>query len=90
MVKSGRKGYEPRSKNRSNRERKSIIVIVAEGKNKTETQYFRDLAKKVNTIVKFVPSNYTDPVNMVNSLKKWCKENEIRYGTRIIFDNYPF
>ena len=70
MAISKHKGYKPKQRNTGNRPRKSIIFIATEGKNKTETQYFRDLAKAQRQRIVFAHGNHTDPVNMVNELKQ--------------------
>lgn len=52
----------------NNRERNLIVFMVAEGKNKTEKQYFEDFVRDKNFRIQFVSSNETDPIKMVNSL----------------------
>lgn len=69
-------GYKRKERNSFRRKRRPIIFLIAEGKNKTETLYFRDLGQSVNRIVRFAPGNYTDPVNMVNELKGFLAEND--------------
>lgn len=73
-VNSGRNKRKERNSFR--RARRPIIFLVAEGKNKTETLYFRDFGQDVNRIIKFAPGNHTDPVNMVNELKSYIAEND--------------
>ena len=69
-------GYKRKERNSFRRARRPIIFLVAEGKNKTETLYFRDLGQDANRIIKFAPGNHTDPVNMVNELKSYLAEND--------------
>ena len=69
-------GYKRKVRNSFRRVRRPIIFLVAEGKNKTETLYFRDFGQDVNRIIKFAPGNHTDPVNMVNELKSYIAEND--------------
>lgn len=70
-------GYEPKQRNSNRRIRKSIIVISSEGKNKTETYYFRKFnSNKVK--IHFASGNETDPVKMVKALKRECKELDIQ------------
>jgi len=69
-------GYKRKERNSFQRRRKSIIFLVAEGKNKTETMYFRDFGQDVNRIIRFASGNHTDPVNMVNELKNFLVEND--------------
>ncbi len=72
-------GYQPKSRNTFQRKRKSIILLAAEGKNKTETHYFRSIPSS-DHVVKFAPGNYTDPVNMVQALSKEYEEMELDAG----------
>ena len=69
--------YKPKQRNSNNRERRCKVLIVAEGKNKTETKYFRELKREYNLNLSFVSGDYTDPVNMVNAL---IKEVDNDYG----------
>lgn len=69
-------GYKRKERNSFRRARRPIIFLVAEGKNKTETLYFRDFGQDVNRIIKFAPGNHTDPVNMVNELESYIAEND--------------
>lgn len=68
-------GYQPKKRNAHSRERRSVILLATEGKNQTETQYFRDFSGEFNKIVRFVPGNYTDPVNMVQALIQTYRKN---------------
>ena len=69
-------GYQPKRRNLFNRRRKSIILLAAEGKNRTETQYFKKVPCP-NHVIRFAPGNYTDPVNMVHALKREYEELEL-------------
>ncbi|WP_085024118.1 RloB family protein [Anaerovibrio sp. JC8] len=70
-------GYESKKRNSNSRIRKRIIVISAEGKNKTETNYFRKFnSDKVK--IHFAPGNATDPVKMVEELLQECEEKDIK------------
>lgn len=73
---SKRAGYKPKKRNSYQRRRKSIVLLAAEGKNKTETQYFKSIPSS-DYIIRFAPGNYTDPVNMVHALKKEYNELEL-------------
>lgn len=77
MKTRGKAGYRAKKRNAHSRERRSTILIAAEGKNQTETQYFRDFAKEYGKLVRFVSGNYTDPVNMVNALATEYKKREL-------------
>ena len=56
--------YRRKQRNTGTRKRKPIVFLIAEGKNKTETIYFKDFAKDNNRIIRFAPGNHTDPVNL--------------------------
>lgn len=62
------------------RERRKIIVVGTEGKNKTEEIYFRRLEKEQNKYhFVFANGNDTDPVNIVKNTIKKVKEEELSY-----------
>ena len=44
-------GYKRKVRNSFRRARRPIIFLVAEGKNKTETLYFRNFGQDVNRII---------------------------------------
>ena len=69
-------GYQPKIRNSYRRQRKSVVLLATEGKNKTEVQYFKSF-RSANHVVRFAPGNYTDPVNMVRTLKKEYGELEL-------------
>lgn len=62
-------GYQRKERGNSKRKQKRIILIAAEGRNKTETNYFKKWNNSEYRIA-FVKNEYTDPVNMVNALDK--------------------
>lgn len=70
--------------NSNKRERNSIIVFNAEGRNKTESIYLSNF-KTRNTIIRCPSGNSTDPRNMFSELKKYCLEHDINkeYGDKI-------
>lgn len=73
---SRKKGYQPKTRNSYQRKPKSVILLATEGKNKTETLYFKSIHSP-DYKIQFAPSNYTDPVNMVYALKKEYEELEL-------------
>ncbi len=77
MAMSHVRGYQAKRRNTGDRKRKSLILLSAEGKNKTEAQYFTDMARTLNLNIRFAPGNYTDPVHMVSALKKACQEHDL-------------
>ena len=73
---SKKTGYQPKARNSYQRNRKSIVLLATEGKNKTETQYFKSIPS-LKHVIRFAPGNYTDPVNMMRALKKEFEELEL-------------
>ena len=67
---------EQRRRNLNKRKRKSIIVIGCEGKNKTETIYFKNFSSR-KCIIKFSTGKHTDPLGIANDLIDFIK-NEIK------------
>ena len=61
------KGYTPKKRKTRNRQPKKILLINAEGKNKTEKNYFHSFVSD-SLAVHFCGGNDTDPVNMVKKL----------------------
>lgn len=70
---SRKTGYQPKARNSCQRKRKSILLLATEGKNKTETLYFKSISSS-NYIIHFAHGNYTDPVNMVYAIKQDYEE----------------
>ena len=70
------KGYQPKPRNTYQRKRKSIVLLATEGKNKTETQYFKGL-QSPGFVMRFAPGNYTDPVHMMYALTKEYDELDL-------------
>lgn len=75
---------EQRKRNLGQRERRPIVAIGCEGKNKTETIYFKNFSSR-ECIVKFSPGTHTDPVGMANDLIDFIKKEDIKteYGDKI-------
>jgi len=71
-----KQGYTPKRRNSASRERKKIYIFATEGKNRTETLYFRNINKQ-NVRVVFTKGKATDPVGMMNVLIDTCEENDI-------------
>lgn len=67
-------------KSRVTRERKKVIVVGTEGKNKTEEIYLRNLERTQNKYhFIFAGGNDTDPVRIVRNTIKAAKEEKISY-----------
>lgn len=78
------KKLKQRNRNTKQRKSKTIIAIGCEGKNKTETIYFKNFSSR-NCIIKFSTGNSTDPVGMANDLINFIKKEDIKceYGDKI-------
>ena len=71
-----RKAYKPKQRNSNTRTPKRILLIKAEGKNKTEINYFNNF--KSNTInVVLAKGNETDPENMMQQLVKQYNSDDL-------------
>jgi hypothetical protein len=68
--------YRRKRRNAEDRKRRPIVFLIAEGKNKTETLYFKAFGHDMNRNVRFAPGDYTDPVNMVSTLKNFMADND--------------
>ena len=68
--------YRRKQRNAEDRKRRPIVFLIAEGKNKTETLYFKAFGHDLNRNVRFAPGDYTDPVNMVSTLKKIMADSD--------------
>lgn len=64
---------------KAEKNRKSIILIVGEGKNQTERLYFRNFnTRGASYSIKFVPnSGYTDPKGLLNLMRKYYNEYQL-------------
>lgn len=66
----------PKKRNSNELKRRPIIVIAAEGNNKTERIYFTDFGRENKRAIKWAPGNYTDPAQMASVLAETCKSIE--------------
>lgn len=75
---------EVRKRNKNSRQRKSIVAIGCEGKNKTEKIYLKNYSSR-ECILKFSTGNSTDPVGMAEDLVRFIKNEDIstEYGDKI-------
>jgi len=59
------------------RQPKQLVVIGAEGRNRTEQLYFQNFNRiQRRYVVKFAPENATDPVRIVRSVQKWMERQD--------------
>ena len=67
-----------RKRNRKNLKPKRVILLAYEGENKTERYYFENFkGADKNYVIKIVPGNETDPVNLVKQTIQKAKELEL-------------
>lgn len=64
-----RKGYQAKKRNSHDRKRKRIVLISAEGRNRTEENYFSGFSNDEVRIV-YARGNDTDPIRMARHLKE--------------------
>ena len=63
------------------RKRKKTVIISAEGKNKTETCYFRNFNRHSKSfIIRFAKGNDTDPVKIAKAANKSIKAESINFN----------
>ena len=64
-----------RERNRNNRKSKRAILVAYEGINKTEKNYFDNFSgRDKDYVIKVVPGNETDPINLVRQTIKKSQE----------------
>lgn len=66
---TSKRGYQPKRRNTGLRERKKLLIISTEGKNKTETQYLKRLANQTHRVIS-AKGNDTDPIQIAEHLKE--------------------
>lgn len=66
--------YQKKKRNAFTRQRKAVVFMIAEGKNKTETNYFSSLGKDVGAVIRFSSGKHTDPKNMVAELGRFMND----------------
>lgn len=61
------------------RKKKPVILIIAEGKNVTESQYFKSFQNQHNgySIQMLTPGHSTDPKGMYKKISQYWKEKEL-------------
>ncbi len=74
-----RRSFNNQKRKSGSRRQKPIILIIAEGKNVTESQYFRSLQDKKSeyNIKVLIPGHITDPAGMKERIEKFWKENDL-------------
>lgn len=73
------RSFQKKKRNVASRQRKPVMLITAEGKNKTEQLYFTSFQSQHGKYsVKFIKtSKDTDPAGMYKSLESYWKNNDL-------------
>ena len=73
------RSFKKKQRNQKNRNRKPVIVIAAEGRNKTEKIYIESLKDRiVDKSVKFIKIGATtDPYGLFKGVEKYWNQNEL-------------
>lgn len=67
-------GYSPKRRGIENKKRRPVIIVNAEGNNKTETNYLKKFASNRKFTLFFSSDHSTDPLTMVKNIFKDQKE----------------
>ena len=73
-MKSGR--GQKKARNSGSKKRKRIILICAEGDNKTETNYFKGIHRQ-DVLIQFTHGNETDPEKMMERLLREAADRDM-------------
>ena len=72
------RNFQRKKRNDVKRKRKPLMLIVAEGKNKTERRYFSSFQNQYGKYnIRFVTGLETDPVGMFKAMDKAWNKNEL-------------
>lgn len=70
--------FQKKKRNDVKRKRKPVMLITAEGRNKTEKQYFNSFQDQHGKYsIRFATGLETDPVGMLKAMEKAWKKNEL-------------
>ena len=69
--------FSKKTRNKITRKQKPLILIIAEGRNVTESQYFKSFQKQHCgfNIQMLAPGNITDPAGMQRKILQYWKDN---------------
>lgn len=72
------RNFQKKKRNDVKRKRKPVMLITAEGRNKTEKQYFNSFQDQHGKYsIRFATGLETDPVGMLKAMEKAWKKNEL-------------
>ena len=72
------RNFQKKKRNDIKRKKKPVMLIVAEGRNKTEKQYFGSFQDQHGKyVIRFATGLETDPVGMLKAVEKAWSKNEL-------------
>ena len=78
MAKGSERRFQDKQRGKVRRKRKPVVLLVAEGQNKTEKNYFQHFSTPESKYaVKVVSRGETSPQGMLDALKRECVEEDI-------------
>ena len=78
MAKGSDRHFRDKSRGKPQRKRKPVVLLIAEGQNKTEKLYFQHFSTPESKYaVKVVSRGETGPQGMLDSLQRECMENDV-------------
>ena len=78
MAKGSGRHFQDKSRGKPQRKRKPVVLLIAEGQNKTEKLYFQHFSTPESKYaVKVVSRGETGPQGMLDSLQRECMENDV-------------
>ena len=78
MAKGSGRHFRDKSRGKPQRKRKPVVLLIAEGQNKTEKLYFQHFSTPESKYaVKVVSRGETGPQGMLDSLQRECMENDV-------------
>lgn len=81
MAKGSGRHFRDKSRGKPQRKRKPVVLLIAEGQNKTEKLYFQHFSTpKSKYAVKVVSRGETDPQGMLDTLKRECLKDDVSAG----------
>ena len=84
MAKESGRYFRDKSRGKPQRKRKPVVLLIAEGQNKTEKLYFQHFSTPESKYaVKVVSRGETDPQGMLETLKRECLKDDVSAGDDI-------
>lgn len=84
MAKESGRYFRDKSRGKPQRKRKPVVLLIAEGQNKTEKLYFWHFSTPESKYaVKVVSRGETGPQGMLDTLKRECLKDDVSAGDDI-------